>query len=447
MNIVKENVDELNAVLKVKVIPEDYKTKVDNAIKETSKKASMPGFRPGKVPAALVKKMYGKSILVDEINKVLNDNIHKYLNENKLEILGNPMPKVESEKSIDWDTQQEFEFLYELGLAPQLKVELTGKDKVPYYTIKVDEPQVDKYVEDVSRRYGKIVPQEVSESNDMLFGDLVELDANNEILPGGIFRSSSLFLERYKDNAAAKPLIGVKKDDKVIIDLVSLSDNIADRAAMLGVDKEVAEGITSKFQFTVKNISRLQPSEITEELFEKVYGKDQVKTVAEFRERIKAELVRLYESESERKFYTDAVDAIKRKVTVKLPDEFLKRWLVAANEKPVTYDQVSAEYDRYADSLKWQLIENKIIKDNEIKVSSDEATDHIRNLIGEQYRRYNKTEIDPAELETSVQRILANEEETKRVFDQLYGNKVMELFKNKFSIDKKEIAFDDFSKL
>lgn len=447
MNIVKENVDELNAVLKVKVTPDDYRSKVDTAIKEATKKAAMPGFRPGKVPTGLVKKMYGKSILVDEINKVLNDNIHKYISENKLEILGNPMPKPEADKSIDWDNQQEFEFLFDLGLAPQIKVELSGKDKVPYYTIRVDETQVDKYVDDISKRYGKIVPQDVSEANDMLFGDLVELDANNEILAGGIFRSSSLFLERYNNNEAAKPLIGLKKDDKVVVDVAKLADNIADRAAMLGIDKDVAEKVTSKFQFTVKNISRLQPSELTEELFEKVYGKDQVKTVDEFRTRIKDELVRLYANESERKFYTDAVEAVKKKVTVKLPDEFLKRWLVAANDKPVTYEQVSAEYDRYADTLKWQLIENKIIKDNEIKVSVDEATEHVRKLIREQYKRYNMKDIEESELENSVKRILANEEESKRIFEQLYGNKVMELFKTKFSLDKKEISFDDFSKL
>jgi len=447
MNIVQENVDELNAILKVKVTPDDYKSKVDNAIKEATKKAAMPGFRPGKVPSGLVKKMYGKSILVDEINKVLNDNIHKYINENKLEILGNPMPQLDSDKSIDWDNQQEFEFLFDLGLAPQIKVELSNKDKVPYYSIKVDDSQVDKYVDDISKRYGKIIPHDISQANDMLFGDLVELDGNNEILPGGIFRSSSLFLERYANNEAARSLIGLKKDDKVVLDIVKLTDNVADRAALLGVDQEVAEKITSNFQFNVKNISRLQPSELNIELFEKVYGKDQVTTVDEFRKRIHEELVKLYESESERKFYTDAVDVVKKKVTVKLPDEFLKRWLMAANDKQVTYEQVSAEFDRYADTLKWQLIENKIIKDNDLKVNTEEATEHVRKLIREQYKRYNMIDIDDNELESSVKRVLSTEQESKRVFEQLYGNKVMELFKNKFTLDKKEISFDDFSKL
>ncbi len=447
MNIVKENVDELNAVLKVKVSPEDYKSKVETAIKETSKKAAMPGFRPGKVPSGLVRKMYGKSILVDEINKVLNDTIHKYINENKIEILGNPLPKIESDKHIDWDNQQEFEFLYDLGLAPQVKVEILKSDKVPYHTIRIDEAMIDKYVEEVSKRYGKIVPQEVAQANDMLFGDIVELDSSNQILPGGIFRSSSLFLEKYRDKEAAKPLIGLKKDDKAILDIVKLIDNIADRAALLGIERDAAEKVSAQFQFTVKNISRLQPSELTEELFEKVYGKDQVKTIEEFRAHIKEELVRMYEAESERKFYADAVEVIKKKVSIKLPDEFLKRWLVAANDKPVTYEQVNAEYDRYADTLKWQLVENKLIKDNEIKVSSEDAAAHIRKLISEQYKRYNKQDIGEEELEESVKRILANEEETKRVFDQLYGNKIVELFKNKFSLEAKEVSFEEFSKI
>jgi trigger factor len=447
MNIVQENTDELNAVLKVKVGPEDYKLRVEDAIKETSKKAAMPGFRPGKVPSGLIRKMYGKSILVDEINKVLNDSIHQYINENKIEILGNPLPKIQPGLSIDWDHQQEFEFLYDLGLAPQVRVEISKKDKLAYLRIRVDEQMIDKYVEEVSKRYGKIVPQEVSEADDMLFGDIVEVDAGNQIVPGGIFRSSSLFLEKYRDKEAVKSLIGLKKEDKVVIDLVHLIDNIADRAALLGVEKESAEKIVSQFQFSVKNISRLHASELNENLFEKVYGKDQVKSVTEFRARIKDELFHMYEAESERRFYADAVAVIKNKVSVKLPDDFLKRWLVAANDKPVTFEQVSAEYDRYADTLRWQLIENKIIKDNEIKVSPEEATAHIRKLVSEQYKRYNGKEIEADELEGSVKRILANEEETKRVFDQLYGNKVLELFKNEFSMEEKEVSLEDFSKL
>lgn len=445
MNIIKENVDELNAVLKVKVGPEDYKLKYESALKNYSKKAQIPGFRPGKVPAGLIKKMHGKSILVDEINRLLNDTVYNYISENKIEILGNPLPNLDASKDIDWDNQQEFEFLYELGLAPQFNIEL-GKDKVDFYEIKVDDSVIDKYQEDIAKRYGKIVPTEVSGPSDMLFGDLVELDANGEILAGGIFRSSSLFLERYKDSAAAKALIGVKKDDKVTIDLKELSDSAADIAAMLGIDKTAVEQLTSKFQFTVKNISSLQPSDINEELFNKVYGEGVVKTTEEFRSKVKEEISKMYARESEQRFYNDAVESIMKKVTIKLPDEFLKRWLVAVNEKPVTYEQVSKEYEQYADSLKWQLIENKILKDNEIKVSSDEAADYVRGLVADQMKRYGQQEIDKTVLEDTVKRVLADEKESKRVFDQLYSAKLIELFKNKIPSDKKQVSFEEFGK-
>ena len=222
MNIVKENIDELNAVLKVSVTPADYQAQVDHAIKDASKKANMPGFRPGKVPTGLVKKMYGKSIMVEQINKTLNETIHKFIVENQLDILGSPIPSDESEKAIDWDNQKEFQFVYELGLAPQFELKLNGPQKFPYYSIKVDEATIDKHIEDTAKRYGKISPQETVEKGDMLFGDLAELGSDGEILPGGVFRSSSLFLERYAGNPEAEKLIGLKKDEAIQLDVVAL---------------------------------------------------------------------------------------------------------------------------------------------------------------------------------------------------------------------------------
>ena len=231
MNIIKENIDEVNAVLKVSVTPEDYQSKVDHAIKDASKKANIPGFRPGKVPAGLVKKMYGKSILVEEINKSLNETIHKFIVENQLDILGSPIPSEEAEKKIDWDNQKEFQFEYDLGLAPQFELNLGKTVELPYFTIQIDDATLDKHIEDVAKRYGKISPQEGVEKGDMLFGDLVELDSNGEILAGGIFRSSSLFLERYAGNAEAEKLVGLKKDQSIVLDVEKLAPELADRSA------------------------------------------------------------------------------------------------------------------------------------------------------------------------------------------------------------------------
>jgi len=441
MNITQENIDELNALLKVKVVADDYLPKVEGALKNYQKKASVPGFRPGKVPAGMIKKMYGKSIMVDEINKLLNDSLYNYINENKIEVLGNPLPKADS--NVDFDNQQDFEFIYEMGLAPKFNLEISGKDKITYTTIKIDEDLVTKYVTDIAKRYGKVEQVEVSSEGDLLNGDFVELDANGEILAGGIFKSSSVFIDRVKEETK-KAFIGLKKEDKIIVEAQKLTENTVDLAAMLGIDKTVAETLTSKFQFTVKGISRLAASEINQELFDKIYGPGAVNSEEEFKAKIREELSNMFVNDSERKFYNDVVDYLMGKVNFNLPTEFLKRWIVAVNEKPVTLEQVDSEFDNYAKGLKWQLIENKIIKDNNITVTNEEVTEHTKNLILQQFGKMAQNPMSDEELNDTAKRVLANQEEAKKLYEQVYGQKVMTLFKTKFTLENKEVAYDDF---
>lgn len=445
MDITKENIDELNAVLKVKIGPQDYNNQVESALKNYQKKVQMPGFRPGKVPVGLVKKMYGKSILVDELNRIISDSLHKYITDNQIEVLGNPLPKATND-GIDWDNQKDFEFLYELGLAPQFSVELSNKDKFVYELVKIEPSLTEKYVNDIAKRYGKVTYPETSEGSDLLMGDFVELDAAGGILAGGIFKSSSLALDRVKDETEKAKLIGIKKEDKVTVDVKKLSDNLTDVAAMLGIDKAKAAELTSSFQFTVKNIGRVMPSELNQELFDKVYGPGAVTTEEEFRNKINEELRGMYAGDSERKFYNSVVDALMGKVNIKLPDDFLKRWITATNEKPVTLEQVSAEYEGYANGLRWQLIENKIIKDHGVTVTHDEVMEHVRGLILDQARRYGAPELSGDELEKTVKQVLSKEEEVKKIYDRLYGAKVMQLFKQKFTIEEKEVPYDEFFK-
>lgn len=444
MNIIQENIDELNAVLKVKVVANDYLPKVETALKDYQKKASIPGFRPGKVPTGMIKKMYGKSIMVEEINKLLSDSLYTYLHENKIEVLGNPLPKADS--VIDWDNQQEFEFLYEMGLAPKFNVDLSAKDKFIYQTVKIDDELVNKYVTDIAKRYGKVENVEVSGEADLLNGDFVELDSNGEILAGGIFKTGSLFLDRVKDETTKKALIGLKKEDKVVVEANKLSENATDLAALLGIDKEKAEGLNCKLQFTVKGVSRLAAAEINQEFFNKIYGEGNVSTEEEFKLKIKDELANMFVNDSERKFYNDVVEHLMNKVNFNLPTEFLKRWIVAANEKPVTFEQVDAEFDNYSKGLKWQLIENKIIKENNLEVTKDEVVEHTKELILQQFAQMGQGPMGDEELNQTAQRVLSNQEEAKKLYEKLYGQKVMELFKTKFTLENKEVAYDDFFK-
>jgi trigger factor len=441
MNITQENIDELNAILKVKVVAEDYLPKVEGALKTYQKKANIPGFRPGKVPSGMIKKMYGKSIMVDEINKLLNDSLYNYINENKLDVLGNPLPKADTD--VDFDNQKDFEFIYEMGLAPKFNLELSAKDKFTYTTVKIDDDLVNKYTTDIAKRYGKVEQVELSAEGDLLNGDFVELDANGEILAGGIFKTSSVFTDRLKDETK-KAFIGLKKDDKVVVDAQKISENATDLAAMLGVDKAVAETLTSKFQFTVKGISRLAASEINQEMFDKIYGPGAVNSEEEFKAKIREELSAMFVNDSERKFYNDVVDYLMNKVNFNLPTEFLKRWIVAVNEKPVTLDQVDAEFDNYAKGLKWQLIENKIIRENNIAVTNEEVVEHTKNLILQQFGKMAQSPMSDADLEDTAKRVLANQEEAKKLYEQVYGQKVMTLFKTTFTLENKEVAYDDF---
>jgi trigger factor len=444
MNIIQENIDELNAVLKVKVAAEDYLPKVDSALREHQKKASVPGFRPGKVPTGMIKKMYGKSILMDEINKLLNDSLYNYLHENKIDVLGQPLPKTDGH--IDWDNQKEFEFAYEMGLAPKFNVELSAKDKFVYQTVKIDDELVNKYLTDIAKRYGKVEAVEISAEGDLLNGDFVELDANGEILAGGIFKTSSLFLERIKDESTKKALVGLKQGDKVVLDAQKLSENAADIATMLGIDNDAASTLTSKLQFTVKNISRLGAAQINNELFDKIYGPGVVNTEEEFKTKIREELTGMFVNDSERKFYNEVVEHLMSKTNFELPTAFLKRWIVAVNEKPVTVEQVDSEFDGYSKGLKWQLIENKIIKDNALQVTNEEVIAHTKELIQQQFAQMGQGAMGDDELNQTAQRVLSNQEEAKKLYEKLYGQKVLNLFKTKFTIETKEMAYDDFFK-
>ncbi len=444
MNIIQENIDELNAVLKVKVATEDYLPKVENALKDQQKKASMPGFRPGKVPTGMIKKMYGKSIMIDEINKLLNDSLYNYLHENKIDVLGQPLPKTDT--FIDWDNQKEFEFAYEMGLAPKFSVELSAKDTFVYKTVKIDDELVNKYLTDIAKRYGKVESIEVSGEGDLLNGDFVELDDNGEILAGGIFKTSSIFLERIKDTETKKALIGLKQGDKVVLEAQKLSENPADLATILGVDKDIATNFNAKLQFTVKNSSRLAAAEINTELFDKIYGEGVVKNEDEFRAKIQAELALMFVNDSERKFYNEVVDHLMSNTSFNLPTAFLKKWIVAANDKPVTAEQVESEFDGYSKGLKWQLIENKIIKDNAIEVSTEEVVGHTKELILEQFGKFNPIPMEEDELTKTAQRVLSNQEEAKKIYEKLYGQKVLNLFKTKFTLKTEEMAYDDFFK-
>ncbi len=441
MNISKKDINALNAEISITLTPADYETKVDNAIKKVQKQAAMPGFRPGKVPVGLIKKQHGKSILVDEINKILNEALYNYINENKIEILGNPMPKEDS--NIDFDNQTEWTFNYELGLSPQFDVKLDNSQSFVYNTVKIDDELVEKYLKDVKRNYGKPSNPEVAEGKDVLYIDIVELDADNNVVAGGVFKSTSIGIDRLKNEAAKAKLTGAKKEDKIIINANELYDSAVDKSISLGIDKEVAEKFDANLQLTVRNIARMEDAELNQELFDKLYGAGNIKSLEEFKEKIKSELALMFAQDTDRKFVETVEQTLVEKLNIALPDDFLKRWLMAVNEKPLTKEQLEAEYPAYAKSMQWKLIENKIIKNNNIAVTIDEAKEEAASYVRSQFARYGQVPEDK-EVSKIVDGILGKQEEAQKIFEGLYSKKVLDVLKNTCKLDTKEVSYNEF---
>jgi trigger factor len=403
----------------------------------------MPGFRPGKVPSGLIKKQYGTQILVEELNKLLDKTIYNYIQENNLEVLGNPLPKEQA--SVDFVNQKDFEFIYQIGLAPQINVELTSAQKFTLKTVMVDDELVEKYVKDVRRNFGKPSNPETATEKDVVFVDINELDENGNIQPGGVFKSTSLSYERLKNEEAKTKIIGVKKEDKIIINVNSLYESALDKSVSLSIDKETAETLNCNLQLTVKNISRLEDADLNQELFDKVYGEGKVSTEEEFKNKIREELGLMFKADADRFLSSEVQNKLLERTNIQLPDEFLKKWLMVANEKPITQEELEKDYPNYSNAMKWKLIENKIIKDNEIKVNVDEAKEEAKTFIKSEYARYGQVATDE-DLEKISKDILSKEKEAQRIFENLYSKKVLDLIKDKCTLEPKEVSYDEFFK-
>ncbi|MFN3341562.1 MAG: trigger factor [Flavobacteriales bacterium] len=445
MNVTQEKIDDLNAVIKVKLTPEDYRPKYEATLKDYSRKAQVKGFRPGHVPMAMIKKMYGKSILADEVNKLLNDSLYNYINENNLEVLGNPLP-IEDQQKVEFHENAEMEFRYEIGFAPKIDLNLSGF-KVPYQALKVDDEMLNKQIDDLRRRYGKLVNAEESIATDMLFGKFEELDENGSLKEGGISNTSTISIEFLKDEATKKQLTGKKPGDVVDLDPRTVSQGESDLAAMLGVEREVLADLHSKFRFTINEIKRIELAELNAELFDKLFGAGTIATEEDFRNRVSTDLKNMFSFDSDRLFLREATKQLLDNLSISLPDSFLKKWIVATNEKPITDEQLEKDYPSYARGLKWQLIENKIIKDNEIKVGHEEAVDYTKGYLVSQYNRYGLPAPEEDQLNQSAMRILSNKEEAKRVYDELYSRKVLAFLKDAMNLAVTEHVYDEFMKI
>ena len=446
MNISQERIDELNAVLKVKIEKKDYEERVENVLKDYRRKANVPGFRPGKVPSGMIRKMYGKAVLVEEVNKLISESISKYIIEEKLNLLGEPLPS-KSQQMIDFDTQKEYEFAFDLGIAPEFELALSKKDKLVYFDILVDEKRIDDTVNNYAQRFGNIQKVDVVEEKEVVRGALVQLDKDGNELEEGIkVEEATLSVEYIKDEEIRKKFIGANVNQIISFNPKVAFENETEIASLLKIEKDEVANLESDFQLTIGEITKFVTSDINQELFDKVYGHDTVKSLEEFRSKIQDEIKVNLNLESDYKLLIDAKEKLVKKYKLVLPDEFLKRWLVASN-KELTNEQIESDYELFQVDLKWQLIKDKIIRENDLKVDEKEILEHAKKFTAMQFQQYGLTNIEDAHIENYAKEMLNKAEEKRKISDRLFEDKIIDYIKETLKIDKKGISADDFNKL
>ena len=447
MNITKNQVDNLNATLKIELGKEDYAERVEKALKDYQKKVVVKGFRPGKTPMGLVKKMYGQSLLLDEINKLLGEALNNYIKDNDLHILGEPLPNETEQKPLNLEDEH-FEFLYDIALSPEVNVKMSKREKLPYYRIKVDDEMVDKQVEAICKNNGSLVEVDVIEGGEYLKGELIELDENGEAKEGGIRNEdASMSLHYMKDEEAVKAFMGKKAGEEVKFNAAKAYPNKTDYAALLGVSKEEAEHAGENYCFIIKEIKRYVDAEVNEELFSKLYGKDVVKDVADFRARVKAELENQLKGHSEYRFTIDAKEKmVKKNEDVALPEAFLKRWIVAVNEG-MTPEEVEKDFEGYRGEFKWQLVKSAIVREYQVKVEDEDMKKEGRQIAAAQLQQYGLYGLTDEQLDGFAAKLLEDNKQRQHLYERAQEDKVFNVIRENMKLEEQEISMADFEKL
>ncbi|WP_396188630.1 trigger factor [Flavobacterium sp.] len=436
MNITREQVDALNAIVKVAVAKEDYTEKVEKVLADYKKNASIPGFRKGAVPMSLIKKQYEKAVMADEVNKLLQESLNNYLVEEKLDILGNPLPKVTEDFS--WDAE-ELTFEFELGLAPDFKVDLSAKNSIIDYKIIADDALLDEQVERIQKQYGKLIPQEVVAEGNEVKGTFVNEEK-------GINNTTVVTSDIFKDKKAAKALVGKKIGDVVTFKTKGLFDDDHKLMDYLKVNHDDVHGLDVEVQFTIEGIDAVEKAELNQELFDKLFGEGAVTSVEDLKAKIKEDAEAQFAQQADQKFLNDVTDFLIESTKFDLPAEFLKRWIQTVGETPLTPEQAEEEYAKSEKGLRYQLIENKVIAENDLQIQFEELKDFTSGLIKRQMAQFGQLNPSDEEVDGIVARVLSNQDEIKRVSDQVMSQKMLSLFKDKVKAKVKEVNYQDFIK-
>ena len=447
MNITKKVVDDVNIVLSLDIEKADYAEAVEKQIKETRKKVQMPGFRKGMVPANLIKRMYGTQIIIDEVNKLINDSMYKYIADNKLNVLGEPMV-AKDQKPVDFANEENFTVSFDIAIAPEFALTVDKSVKVPYYNIKVTDEMIENQVKGYQTQYGEYTNADTATEDDVIKGDIAELDAEGNIKEDGILYEGTTVYPRYMQNDEEKAKFeGAKKFSSVDFNpAAAYNNNENELASLLGKKKEEVAGLTSNFRFTITEINHHEPAQLNEEFFKKVFG-EECTTEEQFRQTVATQIALQYKSSSDYKFSVDTRKALVDQVSpLKFPEESLKKWLLSKDEKrdPKKLDE---DFPKMMEDLTWQLIEEKIVAANDIKISDDDIKAEAVGHVQAQMAQYGMSNIPDEYIQQYAESLLKDEKQHGQLRDSAITRKIMNFLGNAITLEQKEVTIDEFQKL
>ena len=442
MNVTREENGELNAIIHINLKEEDYIEAVNKQLSDYRKKANMPGFRPGKVPMGMIKKMYGNSIQADEINKKVSEVLNNYIIEEKVDILGYPLPNMEKTKPIDFSKQTEFDFFFDIGLVPEFEVKLDEQVKTPYYTITITDEEIDKAIGDVKVRFGEEENPETAELTDGLQGKFVQLDDEGNVVEGGHVHTGFFKIEDVKLKTIQKKFVGKGNGALEVFNPYQAFKDEEKTKAVLGLQDASEEQVKADYQFEIEKVVRSKEAEMGEELYKKVFPNDDLKTEEEFRAKLSEDLSKHYSRDADRQFLADTINKLIEMAKIDLPDEFMKRWLIESNQGKISKEQLDLQYDSYAKTFRWQLIEGKLQEEfgDAAIVKEEEVRDKVRNYFTAMGGDAN---LGP-QIDSIIDSILQNQEEKQKIQNDLLDEKFIALFKEHVKMSKKKVSAEKF---
>ncbi len=436
MNITRENIDTLNAVVKVDISKDDYNDKVEKILIDYRKTANIPGFRKGHVPMGMVKKQYGKAVLIDEVNKLLQDALGKYLVEEKLDVLGNPLPKAQDD--LNWDADS-FSFEFELGLAPEFEVNLKAKKPLIHYKIVADDKMINDQIKHLQKQYGKIVAKQEVAENDEITGIFKNEEKEIE-------NSTTITLDKFKGKATAKKFVGAKVGDVVTLKTKGLFDDDHDLVNFLKVAHDDAHGLDVDVTFTVNEVNARELADLDQDLFDKLFGTGIVTSATELKEKIKEDAEKQFVQQSDQKLLNDVTEYLVDNTKFDLPASFLQKWIQTAGEEMLDDNQAKEEYEKSEKSMRYQLIEGKLVTDNKLQVNFEELKDFSKDMIKGQMAQFGQLNPSEKELDDIAARVLSSQDEVKRLSEQLTSQKLLAFYKENANLKVKEFSYDNFVK-